>query len=156
MVKETIEQLIEGGRATPGPPLGPALGPLGLNINEVINAINQKTQNYLGMKVSIKVIVDSDTKKYEIEVGTPPTSALIKKELGIEKISYAEGAQKYDIKFSQLLKVAKMKEPSLLSKNFNSAVKEVAGACTSLGITIEGFKPKEFIKKFDAGEFKVQ
>ena len=59
MVKQTVEQLIEGGKATPGPPLGPVLGPMGLNIQEVVNAVNKKTQNFAGMKVPIKIIIDS-------------------------------------------------------------------------------------------------
>ena len=71
--------------ATAGPPLGPALGPLGINIMNVIKAINDKTKDFEGMKVPVKVIVDTATKDFEITVGTPPTSALIKGELGSEK-----------------------------------------------------------------------
>jgi len=154
MAKEIIEQLIEGGKATPGPPLGPILGPLGLNINEVINAINEATKDFAGMKIPVKVIVDTDTKKYEIEVGSPTTSALIKKELGVEKISYAEDAPTYDLKFEQLLKIAKLKEKGVLANNFDNVVKEVIGTCVSLGIKIDGIPAKEFMKKFVAGEFK--
>ena len=61
---ETIEALVEGGKATAGPPLGPALGPLGVNIMEIINTINTKTKDYNGMKVPIKVIVDPKTKSF--------------------------------------------------------------------------------------------
>jgi large subunit ribosomal protein L11 len=154
MTKETIEQLIEGGKASPGPPLGPMLGPLGLNINEVIEAINEKTKSFEGMKIPIKLVVDTETKAYEIEVGSPTTSALIKKELGIEKISYAEDAQTYNLTFEQLIKIAKMKESSLLANNFKNVVKEVIGSCVSLGkINIENLNPKEFSKKFESGEF---
>ncbi|HIE34016.1 MAG TPA: 50S ribosomal protein L11, partial [Candidatus Altiarchaeales archaeon] len=85
MAKTTIEVLVEGGKASGGPPLGPAIGPLGLNINEVVNTINQKTAEFEGMKIPVKVTVDTDTKEYAISVGSPPTSALIKKELGLEK-----------------------------------------------------------------------
>ena len=79
---ETIEVLVEGGKASAGPPLGPALGPLGVNVMQVVNAINEKTKHFDGMKVPVKVIVDPKTKGFEIEVGTPPVTALILKELG--------------------------------------------------------------------------
>ncbi|HDJ50955.1 MAG TPA: 50S ribosomal protein L11, partial [Thermoprotei archaeon] len=84
MPKQVIEVLVEGGKATPGPPLGPALGPLGVNVAQVVKAINEATKEFEGMKVPVKVIVDVATRQFEIEVGLPPTSALILKELGIE------------------------------------------------------------------------
>lgn len=84
-MKITIPALVEGGKATAGPPLGPALGPLGVNIGQIIAEINEKTKAYNGITVPVKVIVDKDSKKFEVEVGSPPTSALIKKELGITK-----------------------------------------------------------------------
>ena len=76
MAKDTVEVLIEGGTATPGPPLGPALGPLGINMMQVVEEINKKSADFAGMKVPVKVIVDRDTKDFEIEIGTPPTTAL--------------------------------------------------------------------------------
>ena len=79
-----VEALVPGGKANPGPPLGPALGPLGVNIKEVVEKINEKTRDYNGMQVPVKIIVD-DKKNVEIEVGTPPTASLIMKELGIQK-----------------------------------------------------------------------
>ncbi|MCR4369244.1 MAG: 50S ribosomal protein L11, partial [archaeon] len=74
-----ISALIEGGKATAGAPLGPALGPLGVNIGEIVAKINEKTKSYAGMKVPVTIEVDSK-KHYEITVGSPPTSALITKE----------------------------------------------------------------------------
>ena len=84
MAKQTIEALVDGGKVSAGPPLGPALGPIGVNIGEVIAAINEKTRDMAGMKVPVKVIVDTETREFEVEVGTPPTSALIKKELTLQ------------------------------------------------------------------------
>ncbi len=85
MGEQKVSSLVTGGAASAGPPLGPALGPLGVNIMEVINAINEKTKDFEGMKVPVTVIVDSDTKKYEIEIGIPSAAALIMKEAGNPK-----------------------------------------------------------------------
>ena len=87
---DTVEVLVEGGRATPGQPLGPALGPLGVNIPKIVAEINNKTRAFDGMKVPVKIIIDSKTKDFEIKVGTPPTASLITKELGVEKGSQGQ------------------------------------------------------------------
>jgi len=79
---ETIVALVDGGKASAGPPLGPALGPMGVNIMQVINTINDKTKEFNGMKVPVKVIIDPTTKNFEIEVGTPPAASLILNEIG--------------------------------------------------------------------------
>ena len=83
MAKQTISSLVTGGAASAGPPLGPALGPMGVNIMEVINGINDKTKDFEGMKVPVTVSIDSDTKKWEIEIGIPSASSLILKELSL-------------------------------------------------------------------------
>lgn len=85
MVEEKIELLVDGGKASPGPATAPKLSAYGLNIGEVFKRINDKTKEYAGMKVPVKIIIDKETKQYEIEIGVPPVSSLIKKELGIEK-----------------------------------------------------------------------
>src|SRR3989344_3647773 len=82
--KETVEVLIEGGKASPAPPLGSSLGPLKVNVAQIVLDINKKTGDFKGMKVPVKVIVDTETKAYEIEIGTPPTAELIKKEINIK------------------------------------------------------------------------
>ncbi len=151
---ETIEALVEGGKATAGPPLGPALGPLGVNIMEIINAINDKTKNFDGMKVPVKVVVDPKTKNFEINVGTPPAASLILKELGAEKGSGAPSTHKIgDITVDQAIKIAKMKEDNLLGKELKQKTKEVIGTCVSLGVTVEGKKPKDIQKEIDEGIF---
>ena len=118
MVKEKIEALVTGGKATAGPPLGPALGPMGVNIGKVLAEINEKTSSMAGMQVPIKVIVDTDTKEFEISVGTPPTSALIKKEIGMEKGSGAKDVKSADIPIDLAIKVAKVKQESNLLIHF--------------------------------------
>ncbi|OEC84467.1 MULTISPECIES: 50S ribosomal protein L11 [Methanobacterium] len=152
MAKETVEILIEGGKATPGPPLGPAIGPLGINMMQVVEQINEKTSDFDGMKVPVKVIVDIGTKAFEIEVGTPPTTALIKDELNIEKGSQDPGLDKVaDLSIEQALKVARMKFSALLSNDYKMATKEVVGTCVSMGLTVEGKDPKTVQKEIDEG-----
>lgn len=152
MAKETVEILIEGGKATPGPPLGPAIGPLGINMMQVVEQINEKTSDFDGMKVPVKVIVDVGTKSFEIEVGTPPTTALIKDELNIEKGSQDPGLDKVaDLSIEQALKVARMKFSALLSNDYKMATKEVVGTCVSMGLTVEGKDPKTVQNEIDEG-----
>ena len=152
MAKETVEILIDGGKATPGPPLGPAIGPLGINMMQVVEQINEKTSDFDGMKVPVKVIVDIGTKAFEIEVGTPPTTALIKDELNIEKGSQDPGLDKVaDLSIEQALKVARMKFSALLSNDYKMATKEVVGTCVSMGLTVEGKDPKTVQKEIDEG-----
>ncbi|MFP4169559.1 MAG: 50S ribosomal protein L11 [Methanomassiliicoccales archaeon] len=151
---ETIEVLVDGGQASAGPPLGPALGPLGVNIMEIVNSINQKTKNFKGMKVPVKVIVDTSTKVYDIKVGTPPTSALVKNELGLKRGSGEARTQRVgDLSMDQAIKIAEMKEDSLLGKTMKEKVKEVAGTCYSMGVTLEGEPAKRAQRRIEDGEF---
>ena len=151
---ETIKALVDGGKASAGPPLGPALGPLGVNIMQIINTINDKTKQFDGMKVPVKVIVDPKTKDFEIEVGTPPATSLILKELGLEKGSGSAGTHKIgDLTVDQAIKVAKMKYDNLLGKELKQKTKEIIGTCVSVGISVEGKKPQEIQKAIDEGEF---
>jgi large subunit ribosomal protein L11 len=154
MATETVEILIDGGKATPGPPLGPAIGPLGINMMQVVEQINQKTADFDGMKVPVKIIVDIGTKEFEIKVGTPPTTALIMDELKIEKGSQDPGQDKVaDLKVEQALKIAKMKFDALLSNDYKNAAKEVIGTCVSMGITVEGKDPREVQRDIDQGMY---
>lgn len=148
---------MDGGKATPGPPLGPVLGPLGVNIVQVINQINDKTKAFEGMKVPVTVVVDPATKKFEISVGTPPASALILKQVGAEKGSGSPKATKIgDLTIEQAVQVAKQKETSLLGKTLKARVKEIVGTCVSMGVTVEGLDPREAQKKLDAGGYDEQ
>ena len=151
---EKIEALVEGGKASAGPPLGPALGPLGVNIMDIINTINEKTKQFEGMKVPVKVLIDPKTKKFEIEVGTPPATSLIFKELGLEKGSGSAKTHKVgNISIDQVIKVAKMKHDSLLGKELKQKAKEIVGTCVSIGVTVEGKNPVDVQKMIDEGEF---
>jgi large subunit ribosomal protein L11 len=148
MKKQTVEALVDGGKATAGPPLGPALGPLGLNLNQVISTINEKTKDFDGMKVPIKLIVDPETREFEVKVGTPPVSALVKKELGIEKGAQNPGEEVAgDLTLEQVRKIARIKMENMLSYTEEAAMKEVLGTCVSLGVTVGERSPKEVQKE---------
>lgn len=154
MAKQSIEQLVEGGKATAAPPMGPALGPLGVNIGQVIIEINKKTAVFKGMQVPVKITVETTDKSFTIEVGTPPVSALIKKEANIEKGSGAPNVDKVaDLKIEQIIKIAKMKADALLGKDMFAKVKEVIGTCTSMGVLVEGKEPRAIIAEINTGAF---
>ena len=139
MPEDTVEVLVEGGSATPGPPLGPAIGPLGINMMQVVEEINNKTADFKGMKVPVKIIVDSSTKEFEIEIGTPPTTALVMDELNIEKGSHEPGSEvAADLSVEQAFKIARMKYVALLANDYKAATKEVMGTCVSMGINVDG------------------
>lgn len=149
--------MVEGGKASTGPPLGPALGPLGLNLGQIVKEINEKTKDFQGMQVPVTiVVVDPATKKYEIKVGIPPTSALLKKEIGIEKgASKRKESVAGNAKIDQIKKVAQMKIDSMLANDLKAAVLEVLGTCVSLGINVEGKDPKEVQNLIKKGEIKI-
>lgn len=157
MAKQTVEALIEGGKATAAPPLGPALGPTGLNIGQVIAEINSKTADLKGMQVPVKVIVDTTNKTFTVEVGTPPTAALIKKEAGVEKGAANPLTDKIaDLLIEQIIKIAKIKEGNLLGGDLKAKMKEVVGTCNSMGILVEGLSPRDAIQAINAGKFDAQ
>ena len=165
MADVTIAALVEGGKASAGPPLGPALGPLGVNIGGIIAEINEKTKDFAGLSVPVKVIVHKETKQFEVVVGTPPVSALIKKELGLQlgakgakpEVPGTSGQEKVgDLKFEQALKIARGKmQGNSLANDLKGAVKEVLGTCVSMGVTCDGKDCREVIKEVNEGKLKV-
>jgi large subunit ribosomal protein L11 len=157
MAKESVDVMVEGGKATAAPPLGPALGPLGVNIGKVVADINKKTESFKGMQVPVKVTVDTSTKEYEITVGTPPASALIKKEAGVDKGAANPKLEKVaDLRIEQIIKIAKMKEDSLLGKDLKQRMKEIIGTCHSMGVLVEGLPANEAIVAVNGGKFDSQ
>ena len=153
--KKVVELIVSGGQANAGPPLGPALGPLGVNIVAIVNKINEITKEYAGMKVPVKISVDTEEKTFEITVGTPTASALIVAELKVEKGSGTPNTVKIgDLTMEQILKIAKIKGPQLLSPTVKKATKELLGTCVSLGVTVEGKDPREVQKDIDAGNYE--
>jgi len=154
MGEQKVLALVTGGAASAGPPLGPALGPLGVNIMEVIKAINDKTKDFEGMKVPVTVVVDSDTKKYEIEIGIPSAAALIMKEAGIQKGSGLSGTEwAGDVTMDSIVKVANTKLEKSYASSLKSVAKTIIGTCVALGVKVEGKTPKEITVEINEGKW---
>ena len=152
--KQTVSSLVTGGEATAGPPLGPALGPMGVNILQIISAINEKTKEFKGMKIPVSVLVDADTKKWEIEVGIPSASALLLKEAGIQKGSGTSGTEWVgEVSADMISKIAKVKLETSYASSLKSVAKQIVGTCVSLGIKVEGKTPKEFTAEINEGKW---
>lgn len=152
-----IKLLIEGGEMKPGPVLSQQLGPVGVPMGEVISKVNDATKEFKGMKVPVELDVNPDTKAIEVSVSSPPTSELLKKELGLEKGS---GEQKKmqvaNASIENIIAVTKTKMPNLLSKDLKAAVKTVVGSCVSLGVLVESKTPQEVEKEIDEGKYDTE
>ena len=152
--KKVINVLVTGGEASAGPPLGPALGPLGVNVLGIVNEINKQTSDFKGMRVPVKIEVDQETKQFTVSIGTPTTSALIAKESAI-----AKGSSKPNLDFAgnlsidKVVNIAKSKMAGSYAYTVRSAVKEVVGSCVSMGVKVEGIDAREFIKQIDEGKW---
>ena len=158
MSKEKIDALVKGGQATPAPPLGPSISPLGVNVMEVVKEINEKTKSFAGMEVPVKILVDTDTKKFTVSVGTPPVTAMIKKEIKVEKLATV-GEDKIrktagNITLEAVIRIAKSKES--IRGNTTAKVKQVLGTCQSSGVMVDNKSPKEVIQEIAEGKIKIE
>ena len=154
---QTIKVLVEAGKASAGPPLGPALGPTGINVGEVVGQINEKTKPFAGMKVPVEVIIDTSTKSFEIKTGSPPVSQLIMKEIGAAKLSSNPKYEKVgNMAIEEVIKIAKSKIDSLNCLEMKSAVKTIMGSCVSIGVLIEGQEPAQAIEAVNAGKYDTE
>jgi large subunit ribosomal protein L11 len=149
-----VDVLIKGGEATAGPPIGPALGPLGVNVPAIVNKINEATKEYAGMRVPVKIIIDIETKAFNVEVGIPTTAALILRELKSEKGSGKAGSEFIgELNFDSIVKIAKIRRSKSLARSLKSAVKEVLGTCISMGVKVDGKHPKEVVEEVNKGVY---
>lgn len=136
-VKKILKLIIEGGKATPAPPLGPSLAPHGINIGEFCNKFNQVTKNLEGVQIPVEVIIYED-RTFDFILKKPPLSYLIKKELGIEKGASETGRQIVGkLTKEQVRKIAEEKLPDLNTKDIEKAMKIVEGVARSMGVVVE-------------------
>lgn len=137
-VTAVVKLALEAGKATPAPPVGPALGQHGLNLMEFCKQYNAKTQDKLGMIVPVIVTVYSD-RSFTIELKTPPASVLIKKELGIKSGSAVPNRNKVGkLTKDQVRKIAEAKLQDLNTISLDAAMRTVEGTARSMGVDIEG------------------
>jgi len=120
----------------------------------IVNEINEKTKDFAGMRVPVKVFVDVETKRFRVEVGTPTTAALIVKELRLTKGSHQPAKEIVgDLPMRVAIKIAIIKKKALRTMDIKKAVKQVIGTCQSMGVTVDGKSPKEVQKAIDEGVY---
>jgi len=154
MVQKTFNFIVSGGEASGGPPIGPALGPLGVNIMAVVNRINELTAEYGGTKVPVEVTIDTDTRQFTVKVGMLSTYALLTQTLGITKGSATPNSEYVgDLSFDRLVDIAKRKREGLLAASLRAAVNEILGTCRSMGVTVDGKPASEVGALIKAGAY---
>ena len=154
MVQKTFNFIVSGGEATGGPPIGPALGPLGVNIMGIVNKINELTASYKGTKVPVEVVLDTDSKEFNVKVGMLSTYALVTQTLGIQKGSGTPHTTfAGNMTFDQLVDVAKRKKEGMLAASLKAAVNEILGSLVSMGVTVEGKPAKEIQAQVRSGAY---
>lgn len=137
-ITKKVKLRAPAGKATPAPPLGPALGQAGVNIGDFVQKFNAATQSMIGDIVGVQLTVYDD-RTYDFVVKTPPVSSLIFKAAGIEKGSGKPNLSKAGkITEAQLRAIAEKKMPDLNAKDIEGAMKIVAGSCRQAGIEIKG------------------
>ena len=132
-----IKLQIPAGKATPAPPVGPALGQHGVNIMAFTKEFNERTKNDIGMIIPVVITVYAD-RSFSFVTKTPPAAVLIKKECGIETASGVPNKQKVaTITKEQLRKIAQIKKPDLNAASEEAAISMIAGTARSMGVTVE-------------------
>ena len=132
-----IKLQLQAGKATPAPPVGPALGQHGVNIMGFCKEFNAKTANQAGLIIPVVITVYQD-RSFSFILKTPPAAVLIKKELGLESGSGVPNKTKVGkLTQDQLKKIAETKMPDLNAANIESAMRMIAGTARSMGVTIE-------------------
>ncbi len=141
MAKKIIKQLklqIPAAKATPAPPIGPALGQAGINIGEFVKKFNDATAQMAGDIIPTVISVYED-RSYDFILKTPPAANLVKKAIGLESGSGTPNAKKVGkITRAQVREIAEKKMPDLNAKDIEGAMKMIEGTCRSLGVEVIG------------------
>ena len=128
---------IQGGKANPAPPVGPALGQRGINIMEFCKAFNDKTKDFMGQPVPVIITIYKD-KKFDFIIKTPPASYLIKEAMKLKSGSKEPGRLSAGvITEEQLKKIAEAKMKDLSAFDIDQAIKIIAGSARSMGIQVK-------------------
>ena len=133
-----IKLQIHAGKATPAPPVGPALGQKGVNIMAFTKEFNERTKNQMGMIIPVVITVYAD-RSFSFITKTPPAPVLIKKAAGIDTASGVPNKNKVgSITLAQAEEIAKTKMPDLNAASLEAAVSMIKGTARSMGVTVEG------------------
>ena len=133
-----IKLQIPAGKATPAPPVGPALGQKGVNIMAFTKEFNERTKNQMGMTIPVVITVYAD-RSFSFITKTPPAPVLIKKAAGIDTASGVPNKNKVgSITLAQAEEIAKTKMPDLNAASLEAAVSMIKGTARSMGVTVEG------------------
>ena len=138
-ISNIIKLQIEAGKATPAPPVGPALGSSGVNIMQFVKEFNDRTQKMVGYTIPCVITIYED-RSFDFILKQPPAVDLILKEAGIEKGTDKAPKNKVGkITVEQLKKIAETKMPDLNAASMEAAMSMIAGTCRSMGVTVEGY-----------------
>jgi len=133
-----VKLQIPAGKATPAPPVGPALGQHGVNIGQFTKDFNERTKNDEGLIIPVVITIYAD-RSFSFITKTPPAAVLLKKACGLDKASGEPHMHKVaKISADELRKIAELKMPDLNAANIDTAISMVAGTARSMGITVEG------------------
>lgn len=136
-VKAIVKVQCPAGKATPAPPVGPALGQHGINIMEFVKAFNERTASQAGMVIPAIITVYED-RSFTFETKTPPAAVLLKKAAGLDKGSGAPNTAKVGtVKWNQIEEIAKTKLPDLNATDLQAASRMIAGTARSMGLVVE-------------------
>jgi large subunit ribosomal protein L11 len=140
MAKQLVKKIkvvVNGGAATPAPPLGPALGQAGIPINDFVQIFNDKTQDKKGLPVPTKIFVYDD-KSFDIVTTEPTAKYLIKQKINLKKGSGEPHINKVStITKSQLLEIYEQKKADLNANDEDAGCKILAGSCRAMGVTVD-------------------
>ena len=142
-----VSILVEGGKAAAGATLGSALGPLGVNVGQVVAKINEQTKEFAWMRVPVIVRVDPNTREYTLVVGRQHVAALLIKEAKKEKGSGKPKTEVVgDVSMEAVKRIAESKGDDLHGRSIEEKMNQVIGTCVSLGITVGGDDPRSVLK----------
>jgi large subunit ribosomal protein L11 len=142
-----VSILVEGGKAAAGATLGSALGPLGVNVGQVVAKINEETKQFGGMRVPVIIRVDPNTRAFTLVVGRPPVTALLLKEAKKEKGSGKPKTEVVgDVSLEAVKRIAESKGDELEGRSIEEKMNQVIGTCVSLGLSVGGEDPRAVLK----------
>jgi large subunit ribosomal protein L11 len=126
----------------------------GVDLSKLREELNKLTQKYKGFEVTVKILVDEDTKEYDIEIKPPTTTELLLHAVGAKEPSGDPMHQKIgDLPFEKIVEIAILKKPSLTAKTLKAAVKTILGSARSIGITVDGKDPKQVTQEVENGVY---